>query len=153
MIFGPQGCAVDRRENVERRVENPLTTFAVERIINRENSKSFMTFLFRSKHVNFEDLTFCFLGKFFWMPIMVNRYAILDTTLSCHLRWKGMTTHARQMFLPYLGEWLWDWTRKSIGYGFINRNLNTLSLNFKIRFSILTNVRLRRPMTGMWSNI
>lgn len=31
---------------------------------------------FRSKHVNFQDLTFIFWGIFFWAPTSVNRYEI-----------------------------------------------------------------------------
>ena len=35
-----------------------------------------LNFLFRKKQVNFNNLTFCFLGTFFWAPIPVNRYEI-----------------------------------------------------------------------------
>ena len=66
------------RSLVERRVktENCVSTFAVVRVVNTEIFISSIIFPFRNKQVNFTNPTFCFLGIFFWAPILVNRYEI-----------------------------------------------------------------------------
>ena len=35
---------------------------------------SFINYCFRNKQANVNNLTFCFLGTFFWIPIPVNQY-------------------------------------------------------------------------------
>ena len=53
-----------------------------------------LIFLFRNKHVNFNNLTFRFLGTLFWVPIPINRYEIRSEY--------GPATFCRKYKMKYL---------------------------------------------------
>ena len=67
------------RSLVETKVktENHLSAFEVVGVVNTEILKWVsLNFLFTNKLVNLNNLTFCFLGTFFWVPTLVNRHEI-----------------------------------------------------------------------------
>ena len=74
MSLVPKYFIVSLKE--ELKTENHLSTSAVVGVVNNEIFMSLLNFLFTNKQINVNNLTFCFLGGFFWVPIMVNKYEI-----------------------------------------------------------------------------
>ena len=77
------------------KTENSLSAFVAVGLVNNEIFMSLLNFLFTNKQINVNNLTFCFSGKFFWVPTPVNRYEICSGygpvhTISFKTKWTSI---------------------------------------------------------------
>ena len=129
---------------VERKVktENHLTTFEVVGVVNTEILKWVsLNFLFTNKLVNPNNLTFCFLGTFFWVPILVNRHEICSGCGPALTYFIGNQQKKK---------WVWSWDKiwAKLGPSNVVKKIKKLALSIGFFYILHGEYLLKHKVVG-----